>query len=321
MASLAERLRELRSERKLRQREVAQYLGITESAYGYYEQGRREPSYEALGALAELYGVSIDSLFGRVGERKERTPKPLPTIGDRIRTARERMKLTSVEAAKKLELPESMVLSHELGKSPVSEHDMQHYARTYKIPVSYLNGTASGPEYDRFDVEAGVQARRRFGLSCEESKFGDRPSLVYWEPLYLGLEMQNTNNPTELDYPDMALVPVVQRRGGVDRIVGEKYIPLTEVIGHEPFFCLIVGDNCMSNEGIRKGMQALIQMAGADEGKIAAVVVDGQITLRRLFFRDDTVTLVASDAVTPVIILSRSECNIKGQVKQITWKL
>lgn len=64
MVSFATRLRELRSKRKLRQKDMAKKLGITESAYGYYEQGRSEPPYETLHQLAQFFDVSLDYLLG-----------------------------------------------------------------------------------------------------------------------------------------------------------------------------------------------------------------------------------------------------------------
>lgn len=61
---LTQRLRELRQEKNWRQKDVADKLGITESAYGYYEQGRREPSVTVLERLSQIYGVSVDYLLG-----------------------------------------------------------------------------------------------------------------------------------------------------------------------------------------------------------------------------------------------------------------
>ncbi|GGE16359.1 transcriptional regulator [Marinithermofilum abyssi] len=65
MNIFATRLRELRQQHGLRQSDVAKKLGITESAYGYYEQGRREPPYKSLQQLADLFDVSVDYLLGR----------------------------------------------------------------------------------------------------------------------------------------------------------------------------------------------------------------------------------------------------------------
>ena len=44
------------------QAELAQRLGISPSAVGMYEQGRREPAVDMLIRLSELFDVSIDYL-------------------------------------------------------------------------------------------------------------------------------------------------------------------------------------------------------------------------------------------------------------------
>ena len=59
-----EKLKQLRKERELSQKEVANILGITISAYSNYEQGIREPSYDILIKIAKLYDVSTDYLLG-----------------------------------------------------------------------------------------------------------------------------------------------------------------------------------------------------------------------------------------------------------------
>lgn len=60
-----ERIRELREEAGLLQKEVAKVLGITRSAYTNYEQGTREPSLEMVVKLCDFYKVTADYLLGR----------------------------------------------------------------------------------------------------------------------------------------------------------------------------------------------------------------------------------------------------------------
>ncbi len=62
---LSIRLRELREERNLLQKDIANLLNITTSAYGYYEQGKREPDTHVVNSLADFYDVSSDYLLGR----------------------------------------------------------------------------------------------------------------------------------------------------------------------------------------------------------------------------------------------------------------
>lgn len=54
------RLKELREEKKINQKVVAEYLNISQQAYSRYETGEREPSIETLKKLAKFYKVSID---------------------------------------------------------------------------------------------------------------------------------------------------------------------------------------------------------------------------------------------------------------------
>ena len=62
---VTERLKELRHEKNVLQKDVANYLNITTSAYGFYEQGKRIPDSETLTKLANYFNVSLDYLVGK----------------------------------------------------------------------------------------------------------------------------------------------------------------------------------------------------------------------------------------------------------------
>lgn len=61
----SERLKNLRKTRMIPQKDIAEYLGISVSAYQYYEAGKNEPCIARLIMLADLFNVSIDYLVGR----------------------------------------------------------------------------------------------------------------------------------------------------------------------------------------------------------------------------------------------------------------
>lgn len=61
---LGERLRQLRKEHGMTQEALAKQLKIRRVRYVYMENGRALPTLPILVRIAELYGVSTDSLLG-----------------------------------------------------------------------------------------------------------------------------------------------------------------------------------------------------------------------------------------------------------------
>ena len=65
-----ERLKKLRKERKVPQKELADLLGVGVRGYQFYEAEDTEPKIAMLIALANFYDVSIDYLVGRTDTPK-----------------------------------------------------------------------------------------------------------------------------------------------------------------------------------------------------------------------------------------------------------
>lgn len=65
-----ERLKGLREDRDLLQKDIAKFLDVTQVAYSCYEIGRRQIPIEALIKLAKFYNVSVDYILGLTDERK-----------------------------------------------------------------------------------------------------------------------------------------------------------------------------------------------------------------------------------------------------------
>lgn len=59
------RIRELRVDCGLQQKQIAQDLHLSKQAYSNYELGQREPSIDMLLKLADYFGVTVDYLIGR----------------------------------------------------------------------------------------------------------------------------------------------------------------------------------------------------------------------------------------------------------------
>jgi len=67
------RIRDLREDKDLKQKEVADYLMCDQSLYSKYERGERPLPLELADKLADFYGVSVDYLLGRTSTK---TPYP-----------------------------------------------------------------------------------------------------------------------------------------------------------------------------------------------------------------------------------------------------
>ena len=68
-----QRIRDMREDRDLLQREVATYLKCSQACYSNYETGKRDIPADVLIKLAKYYNTSIDYLLGVTDQ-----PNPYP---------------------------------------------------------------------------------------------------------------------------------------------------------------------------------------------------------------------------------------------------
>lgn len=59
------RLRDMREDKDLRQREIAEILNVSQTTYSRYESGELDIPSATLIKLADFYGVSVDYILGR----------------------------------------------------------------------------------------------------------------------------------------------------------------------------------------------------------------------------------------------------------------
>ncbi len=63
------RIRDLREDHDLKQKDLAAYLSVDQSTYSDYENGRINVPAEILIKIADYYDVSLDYLVGRSNTR------------------------------------------------------------------------------------------------------------------------------------------------------------------------------------------------------------------------------------------------------------
>lgn len=78
MPDFPERLKKLRKEKDIYQKELADKLNLGRTTIGGYEQGSRSPDKETLNKIADFFDVSTDYLLGRTDH--QRPLKDIPGI-------------------------------------------------------------------------------------------------------------------------------------------------------------------------------------------------------------------------------------------------
>ena len=68
------RIRDLREDWDLLQKDLAAYLQCSQVCYSYYEMGKRDIPTDILVRLADFYGTRVDYLLGRTDETKPYPP-------------------------------------------------------------------------------------------------------------------------------------------------------------------------------------------------------------------------------------------------------
>ena len=128
------RIRELRKQKKMTQKELAKHLQIADSTLSYWEMGKYEPDFESLKALSRFFLVPIDYIIGediseqgtvRTGMSYAENVEPIPS--DIITSVREPQK--SYEAR----VPQNMLVREEFKDLTQEEVDkLAEYAQFIK---------------------------------------------------------------------------------------------------------------------------------------------------------------------------------------------
>jgi repressor LexA len=73
--NFTERLKNLRTEKKLSQLDMGNLLGISQVGISHYESGNRQPDLDTLNRISDFFNVSIDYLLGKTDIRNLDLPK------------------------------------------------------------------------------------------------------------------------------------------------------------------------------------------------------------------------------------------------------
>ena len=114
-----ERFEDLRDERDLKKKDVAKDIGVVESVYSEWENGKLSIPTKRLNQLANYFEVNIDYMVGISNKRlciKSENDIDLNLVSTRLKEIRKSLKLTMRDLSSKFNTSSSAISNYENGK-------------------------------------------------------------------------------------------------------------------------------------------------------------------------------------------------------------
>ncbi len=145
---LGNRIKDLREDNDLTQKDVANILGVSRSIYSLWEIGAKTIPLKHLNHLCNYYGITMDYVLKLSSKKKNKNIKKIDIlekkiIGDNIRLIRKENNLTLRALAKELNTTSSTISAYETGKTLILTVFAYQICKKYKISLDWLCGKCS----------------------------------------------------------------------------------------------------------------------------------------------------------------------------------
>ncbi len=145
-----EKIKQIRKENKTKQKELAEYLEISESSYGTYENEIDIFPLKHIIKICEYYQISIDYLFNFTN--KKNYPNniyqvDLNTCGIRLKEFRKEQKVTLNKLGELLNCSYGTIAGYEHGRYLIATPFLYMICKKYNISADYLLSKTDKPKY------------------------------------------------------------------------------------------------------------------------------------------------------------------------------
>ena len=140
------KLKELREESCLTQKQMAEILGVAKSNISKYESNTIEPSMDTLKKISTHFGISLDILLGTEDLTESKNlninQKDIPTItvGKQLKQLRNELGKSQIEVCEALHIEQSTLANYENEKRIPKIDILIKIASYYNVSVDYLLG-------------------------------------------------------------------------------------------------------------------------------------------------------------------------------------
>lgn len=135
-----EKMRSIREEKELKQREIAEILGVDRSTYAGWEIGKDTIPLRKLFALSNYYELSIDYITGLSEKNNYKYIKNIEpkTVGNNLKNLRKKYNLKQRDIFTILNITSSSYSVYETGKVLIQTSFIYEIAKKYKISIDDL---------------------------------------------------------------------------------------------------------------------------------------------------------------------------------------
>lgn len=144
--SMSYRLEDLRDEKDLKKKDVAKVLGVVESVYSEWENGKLSIPTKRLVQLANYFEVNIDYMLG-ISDKREHIETVdeinLDLVSLRLKEIRKSLKLTMRDLADKFNTTSSAISNYENSKYLILSSFLIELCKYSKYSIDWVLGRSN----------------------------------------------------------------------------------------------------------------------------------------------------------------------------------
>ena len=144
------RMKEIRENAGLKQKDIAEVMGVSKGSYSMWECGTDTIPLKRLNQFCNYFNVSIDYIFGFTNIKKYKNLRENINIelsSQRLKSIRKENNLTQIKLADILNVDNSMLAKYEKGKYIIATTYLYQICKRYNISADYLLGKIDSPKY------------------------------------------------------------------------------------------------------------------------------------------------------------------------------
>ena len=137
------RMKEIREDAGLKQKDIAEVMGVSKGSYSMWECGTDTIPLKRLNQFCNYFGVSIDYVVGFNNKKKYANQKPdikIKVTGENLKKIRQKKGLTQVQISNELKINQPTWNRYENAKNLILTTTLYELAKKYHYSIDKILG-------------------------------------------------------------------------------------------------------------------------------------------------------------------------------------